>query len=75
MGGLVSRGCFSNFGHDVICIGKDPARIEKLNRSVVRIFELGLDQLIARNVEVGRLISMTDLKEVVDGAEAMGMLI
>ena len=68
--GLVSGVCFSDFGHDVICVDKDPAKIEKLNRGAVPIFEPGLDQLMARNVEAGRLSFTTDLKAAVDGAEA-----
>ena len=69
--GLVSGVCFSDFGHDVICVDKDPAKIEKLNRGAVPIFEPGLDQLMARNVEAGRLSFTTDLKAAVDGAEAV----
>ncbi len=69
--GLVSGVCFSDFGHDVLCVDKDPAKIEKLNRGAVPIFEPGLDQLMARNVEAGRLSFTTDLKVAVDGAEAV----
>ena len=69
--GLVSGVCFSDFGHDVICVDKDPAKIEKLNRGEVPILEPGLDQLMARNVEAGRLSFTTDLKAAVDGAEAV----
>ena len=69
--GLVSGVCFSDFGHDVICVDKDPAKIEKLNRGAAPIFEPGLDQLMARNVEAGRLSFTTDLKAAVDGAEAV----
>ena len=69
--GLVSGVCFSDFGHDVICVDKDPGKIEKLNRGEVPIFEPGLDQLMARNVEAGRLSFTTDLAAAVDGAEAI----
>ena len=69
--GLVSGVCFSDFGHDVVCVDKDPAKIEMLNRGEVPIFEPGLDDLMARNVEAGRLSFTTDLGGAVDGAEAV----
>ncbi len=69
--GLVSGVCFSDFGHDVICVDRDPAKIAMLERGEVPIFEPGLDTLMAKNVEAGRLSFTTDLKSAVDGAEAV----
>ncbi len=69
--GLVSGVCFSDFGHDVICVDKDPAKIAMLETGVVPIFEPGLDTLMAKNVEAGRLFFTTDLKSAVEGAEAV----
>ncbi len=69
--GLVSGVCFSDFGHDVVCVDKDPAKIEMLRSGEVPIYEPGLDQLMARNVEAGRLSFSEDLKSAVDGAEAV----
>ncbi|RKF13495.1 UDP-glucose/GDP-mannose dehydrogenase family protein [Roseovarius spongiae] len=69
--GLVSGVCFSDFGHDVVCVDRDPAKIEMLERGEVPIFEPGLDTLMARNVEAGRLSFTTDLQAAVDGAEAV----
>jgi UDPglucose 6-dehydrogenase len=69
--GLVSGVCFSDFGHDVVCVDKDPAKIEKLNRGEVPIYEPGLDALMAKNVAAGRLSFTTDLAPAVDGAEAV----
>ena len=69
--GLVSGVCFSDFGHDVICVDKDPAKIEMLNAGQVPIYEPGLDALMARNVEAGRLSFTSDLASAVDGAEAV----
>lgn len=51
--GLVSGACFSDFGHDVICVDKDAGKIEALERGVMPIFEPGLDQLVERNVRGG----------------------
>ena len=69
--GLVSGACFSDFGHDVICVDKDAGKIERLNRGEVPIFEPGLEALIAKNTGAGRLSFTTDLKSAVDGAEAV----
>ena len=41
--GLVSGACFSDFGHDVICVDKDAGKIDALERGVMPIFEPGLD--------------------------------
>ncbi|SDY32835.1 UDP-glucose dehydrogenase [Jannaschia faecimaris] len=69
--GLVSGVCFSDFGHEVICVDKDPKKIEMLEAGKVPIFEPGLDDLMARNVNAGRLSFTTDLKRAVDGADAV----
>ena len=69
--GLVSGVCFSDFGHEVVCVDKDPSKIEMLNRGEVPIYEPGLDTLMAKNVEADRLTFTTDLKEAVDGADAV----
>ncbi|MCC6520040.1 MAG: UDP-glucose/GDP-mannose dehydrogenase family protein, partial [Tabrizicola sp.] len=69
--GLVSGACFSDFGHDVVCVDKDAAKIERLKRGEVPIFEPGLETLIVKNVAAGRLTFTTDLVAGVDGAEAV----
>jgi UDPglucose 6-dehydrogenase len=69
--GLVSGACFSDFGHDVVCVDKDEAKIDALHRGVMPIFEPGLDRLVAGNVKGGRLSFTTDLKQGVAGAEAI----
>ncbi|MBE0452916.1 UDP-glucose dehydrogenase family protein [Roseovarius autotrophicus] len=69
--GLVSGVCFSDFGHDVVCVDKLPEKIAMLERGEVPIFEPGLDSLMARNVDAGRLRFTTDLARAVDGAEAV----
>ena len=69
--GLVSGACFSDFGHDVVCVDKDAGKIERLNREEIPIFEPGLEALIAKNTAAGRLSFTTDLAQAVDGAEAI----
>ena len=69
--GLVSGACFSDFGHDVVCVDKDAAKIDALERGVMPIFEPGLDQLVARNVAAGRLTFATGVAAAVRQAEAI----
>ncbi|MDZ4311297.1 MAG: UDP-glucose/GDP-mannose dehydrogenase family protein [Cypionkella sp.] len=69
--GLVSGVCFSDFGHEVICVDKDPSKIERLRAGEVPIFEPGLEALMAKNVAAGRLSFTLDLAEAVEGADAV----
>jgi UDPglucose 6-dehydrogenase len=69
--GLVSGACFSDFGHDVVCVDKDAAKIDALKAGRMPIYEPGLDQLVASNVAAGRLTFTTDLAEAVAGADAV----
>jgi len=62
--GLVSGACFSEFGHEVICVEKDPARRRALQAGLVPIFEPGLESVIAANVRAGRLSFADDLSAV-----------
>ena len=69
--GLVSGACFSDFGHDVVCVDKDASKIEALHAGRMPIYEPGLDQLVATNVAAGRLTFTTDLATAVAGADAI----
>ncbi|MCW1403849.1 UDP-glucose/GDP-mannose dehydrogenase family protein [Novosphingobium sp. MW5] len=69
--GLVSGACFADFGHDVVCIDKDPAKIESLNAGIMPIYEPGLAELVASNVKAGRLSFTTDLPEGIRDAGAI----
>ncbi|MCW1933773.1 UDP-glucose dehydrogenase family protein [Pararhodobacter zhoushanensis] len=69
--GLVSGVCFSDFGHEVICVDKDPAKLAKLKAGQVPIYEPGLDDLMAKNVAAGRLTFSDSLATAVDGADAV----
>ena len=69
--GLVSGTCFSEFGHDVICVDKDVAKIDKLNGGEMPIFEPGLETMVASNAKAGRLAFTTVLKDAVKGADAV----
>lgn len=69
--GLVSGVCFSDFGHEVVCVDKDPRKIEMLERGEVPIYEPGLDLLMAKNVDAGRLTFTLDLVEAIKDADAV----
>ena len=69
--GLVSGACFSDFGHDLVCVDTDAAKIAALVGGVMPIYEPGLKDLVDRNVRDGRLAFSTDLAAAIDGAEAV----
>ncbi|MBI1366217.1 MAG: nucleotide sugar dehydrogenase [Alphaproteobacteria bacterium] len=69
--GLVSGACFADFGHEVVCVDKDRAKIDLLEAGKIPIFEPGLDALVAENVEAGRLSFTTELAAAVAGADAV----
>lgn len=69
--GLVSAAGFSEFGTDVVCVDKDASRIAMLRNGGLPIYEPGLEDLVARNVEAGRLRFSTGLEEAVAGADAV----
>jgi len=69
--GLVSGACFSEFGVDVVCVDKDATKIDALNNGDIPIFEPGLDALVAKSVEAGRLSFTTNLPEAVKGSDAV----
>lgn len=69
--GLVSGVCFSDFGHEVVCVDTDARKIKTLKQGKLPIYEPGLDTLMAKNVAAGRLSFTLDLAQAIDGAEAV----
>ena len=69
--GLVSAACFSEFGSTVACIDKDGERIARLRRREMPIYEPGLEDLIKRNVDAGRLLFSVDLAAAVSQARVV----
>src|SRR4051812_31136388 len=69
--GLVSGTCFADFGHSVVCVDKDPAKIAALDAGRIPIFEPGLEALVAENVRQGRLTFTTAMRDAVRQADAV----
>jgi UDPglucose 6-dehydrogenase len=69
--GLVSGACFAEFGSDVAVVEVDPVRLKALRSGRMPIYEPGLDQLVAENVQAGRLLFTDDLSGALDDAEAV----
>ncbi|MBV9571188.1 MAG: UDP-glucose/GDP-mannose dehydrogenase family protein [Alphaproteobacteria bacterium] len=69
--GLVSGACLSEFGHDVVCVDKDAAKITALKSGKVPIFEPGLEEVIAANVKAVRLFFTDDMADAVRKADAV----
>ncbi len=69
--GLVSGACFSEMGANVTCVDIDAAKIEKLKNGIIPIYEPGLDSMVKRNFNAGRLHFTTDLTEVLDDVEVV----
>lgn len=63
--GLVAGTCFAESGNDVICVDVDAAKVAALSAGEVPIYEPGLEELVRRNVEQGRLTFQTDLDDAV----------
>lgn len=63
--GLVTGACFAEFGNHVTCVDKDEGKLQSLRSGEVPFFEPGLDELVSRNVEAGRLEFSGDLEAAV----------
>ncbi|MBU3007793.1 UDP-glucose dehydrogenase family protein [Cobetia amphilecti] len=64
--GLVTGTCLADVGHDVVCMDVDAAKIEGLKQGEIPIYEPGLEGMLLRNVEAGRLSFTTDAREAVE---------
>ena len=69
--GLVSGACFADFGHDVICVDLDENKIRALRQGIMPIYEPGLDAMVTRNAEAGRLLFTSSLQDGIKDAGAI----
>ena len=69
--GLVSGACFAEMGIDVTCVDIDEKKIQRLLDGEIPIYEPGLDDLVKRNVDAGRLHFTTDLTTCLDDVEVV----
>jgi UDPglucose 6-dehydrogenase len=69
--GLVTGACFAEFGVDVACVDVDADKIAQLSRGQATIYEPGLDQLLQKNLQAGRLRFTTDLDSAVEPASVV----
>ncbi len=69
--GLVVGTCLADFGHRVICVDKNKKKIDDLKKGIMPIYELGLEELVRRNVKENRLFFTTDLSEGVKSSLAI----
>ena len=69
--GLVSGACFAEFGHEVTCIDKDAAKIERLQAKDIPIYEPGLEQMVEKNAKANRLIFSTEYSPGVPEADVI----
>lgn len=64
--GLVTGACFSEMGNEVICVDTDENKIKKIRNGELPIYEPGLDNVVKKNIQDGRLKFTTEIKEGID---------
>lgn len=69
--GLVTGVVFADLGNEVICVDIDPAKVDAINKGRAPIYEPGLDEMLQRNLEEGRLRATTDLAGAVRESEVI----
>jgi len=67
--GLVTGACFADLGHQVACVDVDVEKVAKLRSGVIPFHEPGLEDVVARGLESGRLSITSELREAMNGAK------
>jgi UDPglucose 6-dehydrogenase len=73
--GLVSGACMAEIGHEVICADIDKKKIAMLKKGGIPIYEIGLEEIVDRNVKEGRLSFTGDLKKAIQESEVVFMAV
>ena len=68
---MVTGTCFSEVGIDVTCVDIDEKKIENLKKGIIPIYEPGLEEMVSRNVEKGRLHFSTNLASTLEGTQVV----
>ena len=69
--GLVSGACLADFGNTVICVDNNASKIETLKKGGIPIYEPGLDDVVIRNVQSGRLSFSVDMASAVQKSDVV----
>lgn len=69
--GLITGACFAEFGHTVICADTDAAKIDSLHQNIMPIYEPGLAELVARNVDAQRLFFTTAIDKAIEQSDCI----
>lgn len=69
--GLVTGTCFAEMGHDVLCVDNDQRKVDMLNRLEMPIYEIGLEDMVKKNVDAGRLAFSSSIADGTNFAEVI----
>lgn len=69
--GLVSGTCFAEMGTEVFCVDVNSEKINNLNKGILPIYEPGLEEMVLRNKEAGRMLFLTDLSSCLNEVEVV----
>ncbi|MFH1791059.1 MAG: UDP-glucose/GDP-mannose dehydrogenase family protein [Candidatus Omnitrophota bacterium] len=69
--GLVTGACFADLGNNVVCIDNDRGKVKSLKKGNITIYEPGLEEMVKRNVKVGRIRFTDSMKEAINGSKVI----
>src|SRR5512142_1982399 len=67
--GLVTGACFADLGNTVTCIDIDVAKVDKLRKGIIPIYEPGLEEIVERNQKAGRIRFTSSYEDGIPGAD------